>query len=134
QREDRHQLVDLADRPAGLVAAHAGKHQVEDHDIDWLLGILEVLERGRPVTGEQGRGSLLLEIEFEPLSQRSCVFDDQDPHSSALPGRFTSNTLPFPSSRSRTITVPFSKWTSVRTIYRPRPVPFCVRSSSFPPR
>src|SRR5262249_33120252 len=108
KHQDRHQLVDLPDRLASLIAAHPRHHHVENHDVDRLRFVLEMRERGRSIAGQNDVVALLLEIELQSLRERILIFDDQYSHNSALPGRLTSKMLPFPLSRFWTVTFPFN--------------------------
>ena len=75
QHDDRHVGV-VADGTAHALARNAGKHQVQDHQIEMMLG--ELLERLLTVADGGDPVILALEISRNRVADGFFVFDQKD--------------------------------------------------------
>ncbi len=78
--EDQHGRVHV-ERPkrlANRIAAHAGQHQIENHQIDALGILLKKPQRRRPVAHGRDAVAFGHQVVLDAGGQMLFVFDDQD--------------------------------------------------------
>ena len=126
--QHRHELPGLTQLRNDGEAVLARQHDIQHHEIEAAVGgVGQLLERRLAGLDDLDPVSLGLEVEAQPLGQMLLVLDDQDPrrtHARAARGNSSVKVLPRPAPWLSANARPPCLRATVRTMNRPRPLPF----------